>query len=1625
MKKLKRILILVIIFNMILSLFPGLSINLFAAPSISIVVDSYTDGVLDFHWTTVSNMVSSTVTYHDPSLGAAAAPITKDTNKTSAEITGLKSDNVYDIKVEGKDSDDNVLVTAYLYFIPSISLYATPDKTDNITGTADASGGVESGAHPKINLNWSAPKVWVHNGIDEVVSLDSKDALDDIGSKTNQTITKLNYRVNMSTDSTNLDELSAIIVNNTGGLSYKDNVSGSTDTSNVTYNSGNLSLTLAGADTTTSSFLQDTDIQPGSVYYMNVKPVLMNSATQVSGITIGETGSSIAGSASYTYTPIRFKLTRDALNNIYVQVYRINEGSLSLPGMYYEVQSNTINDPNNGWTKKATLTDSFFPNGSKYTITMISGMNVNSTFYYRVVVRTESSGKNNSLDSCSVPYTLAQDTSKPPIPTNIAVVDRTPATDPAHTEKSTDITISWDKPANWDTIKANIDSSKDLYFNIALNTAQTEDLTSTPLLTANGKVYGNFTQKYRLVKSVNARLVNTAGNGVFWEDSTRIYYKIKAFDLFTLNSADGTKTSIAGTANTDNYPAFLLPNKVYYFQVYTSQGNYATPDKISDKSVIESFTTLSGFDQDVPLVNNFGCKQNQVAVSTDGDGNQILTNSIQLQFDKIIIGDWTKYTSNHSSSDKVYYDLYMSMDTVTDHFVKVGSTQDTSGDVNFTDKGAGTAYITADISSFSPGNTEAYNVFGTKLKPNTTYYFVIKTRLYLANEIAPANYKTSNPTAILPVTTKSGPIAPPDGSSKKPLAPTDFAISKDSQGNLMLSGSSVTFSWKKQEDGVVYKLICTSGRVAVDATMASLQNDSLYQNFAANFSNSETVLDPANAKLPDPTQSYSFTYNPATKMFTYRIDRWLFPNRLYYFSLRAEVRQGTTVKSNSAWVSIPVTTSLIDSPDYLTPVSDAQLGIFWTDNSLNVKPEDYKVYLKGPKDTDYKILQRSQFSVVQDASTFYARIMNLQPDTSYSIRVFKGDTSLELVQEYNGVHTRDAYHQIDVKWRGLPVDMYSRYELAIKTDADSDYTLLQSSDLEQFLNADGNLDPYYSEKTPQTAGTNYSFYYARIKTIPVKLSNGTIEHRPLSSNKKYYIKVRYVKVSPTDATLTAYSKFVGPVDTRTEFNQGDYDQNDNDTKNQATFTDKVNELEVNLFWRMGVDNSSINKLLVKGDRMVNALENSGSAPYVLDISALSPNASSDVVYMPLSVVQELNQDNKSLVLKTSTAEFTIRPSMLDPQNMSDITYLKGKSGVNDIFLKVNVIRSDSMYPSIPQGTSAASKSSDLEIQAMGSSISDSQLKDKIHSELYDSQNGLVKKSLDLLADTNNTNTSGTAQQVDNYLNQVIDNLEDQLSDYLDSTIEGSGLTTGMAVDTRSITSYNQPMRVKLFYNNTTGGLKTPYVLYNGMSSWQKLSNNISNGANTISFDAAKTGKYVILGMQTATSDLPDGYWASDYINQFTSKYDISDIFAGVGTSFSPDSTVSVKEIVLLYEKVLGKTSEDSGLNLKQKASKLGLDSVVNTGNASGVINKQQMAAVLVKLYAAKLGMDPESLKPRKVIYINDDSSIDSSYYKSVLTAIDIGALSLDGNGNFSPKAAVSRAVIIAGMVKTLQAIGEM
>ncbi len=1663
MKPFKRSVAAILIAVLLYSVIGGSVISVFAADftPVRITVVSYSNGTLNFNWSQLADAKAAEITYHTPKADNTAT-VTKQTivGKSTASITGVKPDYIYDIRVTvygAVDDDDNPtgdpIGQGLLFYLPAMTFYSRAlDQNSRIV----PGGGLESGVYPKLKLRWKEARIFYDPNYTIYPDVDpgeSNNSFLQFGSGgvpaymakclnaiygTGVEIKTQSYEINLSVEDNAKKD---IIITRTGESTYSASVSGSPDVkASVTAPDalGFMSFELWGRedensavpaptpDDDAANILPDGDILPGTVYNMNIKPILKNTAgVKVTALSSGDPDN--AGKLNvrdenlltdFASTPIRFGITKDTANNLYIKIYKVDQGSKNLPKLYYDIQID-------GSPNREKLVGSNYDD--PYIIESIRGGDSQNERSYKIVVTSDS--PEYRLESLSMQYKPADDSSRPPLPTGISVVDMVPearnvafpaigTTAPVTVQvTSSAVKLSWDLPANldWDTIK------NDLYFHFLLSTSQT-DLEEQVPISVNGKPWGDkkYDVKYRLVKDVSALSPSiTINNG-------RLEYTLGGFDLFTKETSMGAIG--ADLPNADGYPDFLLPNTAYYLQMYTTKGDVdpvQSKDQESEHSIIISFTTLDGTEPDVPVPANLG--------QTDNENANPPSPTVTVEFDKITDISWKDYFTGYSSSkydSYIYYDVYMNTAETTTRsaFTLIGTTQYRGNDVDFTgDNVPESTYVKAAISQFSDPDSAAYRLFGPSLLPNTTYYVKVKARLVIKNKTDAADMKTRESvfTSVLPVTTKTSGVTPPDDNQIKPLAPTDFSIAENSAGDLLVSGESVTFTWsrKANEKNVIYQIIKTSEKTGPTDGAAGYVNDPEYQSFLEAYrehpaigmtvTNGAIYLDPEPSSEDDGRVGYTFT-----------IDRSMFPNKVYYFSLKA-VRtddHGNLIEppSESVWVSIPVTTLLIEKPTSLEAVINSELGFYWTDATVGLTAEDYKVYLKGPSDADFKLMNRSQATIVKDGDgkTYYGRIFGLKADTYYDIRVTKGANTL--VYEKMGVKTRDANHELEVMWVGKPLDSHAWYELAIVEEGGSEYTVLDVSDLEQYFDKDGNAQPYYEEETIRTINSDEIYYHAKIKSVNVVLPGGVVTKQSLKSNTKYYIKVRAVKVDAVNDDFIAYSKYEGPVDIRTEFNQGDYDNTDRGEQVKAIFLDKMQELEKGYYWIVDTADSQSVCILLKGERVSDAMRNSASDTFTIDMTSLSENIETDEIYVPAGVIRTMNSTNRSLVIKTPGTELLLRPTTLDASSDGQFKDVISRQEVKDVYVKLTISRTDVSTPALPANLRKVSEVSKLDARAMGLSRTDKEVALLIHDKLYDKDTGLVSEMLNLLEKVYVGSGTGSKDLIDQYTQSLIDKIRRDLSVYISQTVSSSGIANAVT----DITAFDTPVSVNILFKGGSG-VKAPYTLYAGSVSWQKVTVSTVLGSSSLRFNLTKTGRFVVMSVQSSPGAMPEGHWARTEIGELSSKYDLSGVFPGMQTNFMPDNKAMCSEVVMLYEVVTGRTTENAGLNIRQKNTKLGLDSILNPNLLQKNIKREETAAVLLKLFSAKKGVNASAIRPGGRIVMKDENSIDEAFYQPVVVIVDMKVMELDGNGKFNPVTAMTRAEVVAAFAKLLKQTGDL
>ncbi|MDR1439979.1 MAG: S-layer homology domain-containing protein [Clostridiales bacterium] len=1463
-----------------------------------------------------------------------------------------------------------------------------------------------------------------------------------------------------------------------------------------------------------SHILRHNEIYPGSIYLVHAALTYWNSAGRDEFDSYSITG---RNSVMQVTTLMRLILSKVSDEYVRVDVYRlnINREKDYLAGYSYKVEIRSQGQID--LTNPLLQVNVADFNDSRRTVqAYIRVPSTIVTYVYNAYYTDPSGGK--LLSSSGVPFTMNEAGDGSPLTPKGVSIDAlkyNPAT------KTTDVTISWDKPDNWDATSANI-----LYVEFDLNTSPlTSDENAEQLYAGDGTSFGSFRQQYKTVLAAHRSQIadNVTGN--------RLSYTIKGDSLFKADYGQPPapapdpallytpeywllqqrKTAAnyteANPAAAYLYPAYLLPNTRYFISIRsavwrelaTSPGIYAASS--SNASLPAAFTTYPT-KYTVPLPFEFSVTKNEIEPTPPHANSVSLRNSLV---------DWRYAAEVHDPAIPVFYELYMSDDPLDAKPQLAGVMADAPLD-SWTDPGwaAGMELPPGDPAQIGaalikaarqpPGGGQDAGVAwedlksyaGKPLQPNKIYYFWVRTYI-MENGAMNGDLAFS---VMLSATTRPYPQGY-DDLNKRLLAPTDLAIAKDSDGNLLVTGETATFEWSPVKDDapyvqdVLYEFVITStrdfdrfwtessGLPFGDPALAPSGADPVYDSFISEFSGHDgNAADRRLLLDPDaPPAGGKFLLNPDTGKYNFLVDSWLFPNTLYYASVRAVSKTGAgtglpadygdahfkDIRNTSSFVAIPLTTLLLDAPYGMRAIIDAELAFDFADSTPGFSSQDYHIYLRQPGETAYSPIGGSQGTVVREGGYVYCRIRNLEFNESYDAYVMRGDQSPAQVHSALGLRTRDSFHAVEVEWKAeatVPNDPYLRYQVAVISQREMDE--LPSELVEYFELSDLNLRPYtyvadgreygyhISESAETVNDPNAMLYSAVLLTKPTRMPNGSVEQRPLLSNMRYFVKVRTRKIRREDPNVSAFSKYAGPVDTRTDFEQGSQDEIEEQVRLEDNFMDQLAEFERENVYFADLGDMSANKLILKEDKVTAVLKSAPDKSFFVDISQNQKKAKTDVVYIPGGILLALQEYDKSLTIRTDGADFTLGKNTIDLRYSQAVDDMKRKSGTDDLLARLSVARSEFPPSHAPQGSQGITGVHALSASVIASNRSYGNIAEIIHDYIYDERTGLVSSKLASLAyNTENTGTAGSGgaasgagsaggsgdgyyatQEADNaaqaaldarkrrsdaYVTELIGDLRSLVSYRVGDVLEGRNGYSSLTADMIGLSEFGAPLGVSLSFAPQGSGRVSPFVSYDGRE-WFKLTQNITGGKTTEGFSVMSPGYYSAVIAAVNTEGLADGSAEKAALEKVAGAYDLSDIFSGMDASYRPALPAPNREAVLLYERVLGLERDTFGMGDAQKVAALGLGGIVKAGTLNAQMQRQQAAALLARMYAGLAGLSAvPSARPAGV---SDAGAVDAAFSGAVGLCVEKGFLKPSG-GKFEPQRSVTRGELIAAIAKMI------
>lgn len=1612
------------------------------------------------------------LTYHEPD-GTLSVPkkyeagagqkYDKDNERVTISVgqTVLEADHIYDltIKAYSDDAGTSLAYTGSVYYLANMTFTGESFNIMGVNGfkvPLDNNGKIVY--EPKIRFRWKIPTVYTStDGIVKVTDSPALSLLQEASAPIKMAYFQISMTVGhgstrILTYNTDYNNNSKMIIEHNGN---EAEVSIGSD--------GYASVTLgkehgieAGTEyelTNIGLLFKDTNSQPLLTFQTKLR-INNNNHFTVKNIddVYNKTEYGLNGDLTSVFTPMEIEMTRVDSDKVEVRFKRIINGVY--PELYYQVQHASRPDDffnqTNKWVK---IPDSSIsgPEGSEIVTIPILDAD-NPEYYIRVVYYDSSAAFPKGSSLCLDLKDFGIETGKPSLPKEIkaeAIYKGKADVKVPRTDLSADLSdntikiplsnlkLSFEVPqalksyatseSAWENFKKSAKKDEDYIFHVILSTHLPESTVKKETkrigLTTETSIYLPTQQKRTLVLDVRDFDLED-GRLVIEIDGSKLFYDyVGQRSLSFENNAD-----VDGDNKTGDYPEFLVPNTTYYLQLFTSRrvdnehvdGNWANSnnntlkDRISYMSPIISFTTYPLDDPIVPIPNFLKIDS---VIEKDAATQNITLSGISVEVERLLTNaEWGKYVAANTTGRAIEYRFYISREpdkfgnqAVITHTVKY------SDDANPPVKESVT--ITHSGITLPNGRKEP-------ILPNTVYY-IKACAVLMVDDVALAE---SLETAVKAITTPKIDSGGLENVDTAPRAPVEFDIAQDENGQDLVSDAWVVLSWLHAEKDVTYDLVCTTVNLSPQAISADYATDpynvGLITAYPEIAQDSKLVIDVNSTTL----SAIGLTVNSQGGV-TLPIDRdFLRPNRIYYFSLRAVRNRGMTDPSgktmeiSSRWITIPVTTRLVQAPEQFEAVKDLEIGFNVECTYSGVNSDSFEVYIKKSEDSDsqFTLLNRAQYTSVMDGTTLYVRIYNLASDQWYDVRIknklndtwYDQNSKTWKAQVGSPVKakTRNPLNEIEVRWEGQ--DPYTYY-LEARSESESNYVKLNYSstgftDYGYDLLSGGRIQ-FYREKTNlqvQEGSAKY-IYYAKISGKPVTDSSGNVQDRPLRSNTLYYVRLWAVNQEE--------SLRVGPVTMRTDFSQADYDKDKLRDGVIDLFNEAADGLMEKLYWLVDIKEGTAVRVILKDDMVSGLLQAASGSTVTVDLSGETESTTYYEILIPYKTLLAIDTYDSRLNIKVVGAEVTFNRGSIDLEGIKSQVLT---NGAKEAMLLVRIESSKSTKTALPSGLVNASPYYTLQATGIGSRRTYAEISNMIYDILKkpDAKGpfkyGILDRELTNILKDLDSYSYRTHNDLKDLIQGAIKKVEIELSRYLKDILDGG---SGLAADyiiTRSITSFPGGMGVKLEYTYKSG-LTLPYVNYG--ATWNEASGGKGYVANYVLFRVGGPGQYAIV-VKPAASVQPGSPFETT-ISLLSSRYDLTKVF-GKGTIY-PENPVKGEQAVMLYAVLNKRDNEITGMTPKQQVSTLGIGDVMGTKQLTGYMDNQSSVSLAVKLYCARANINAQMLKPVKTIYISNGSEIDSSLYRYVVLGVDLNLTKLD-NQRFDAKGRTSIGALLDMMSKAIE-----
>ncbi|TCK87898.1 hypothetical protein EDC19_2742 [Natranaerovirga hydrolytica] len=603
---------------------------------------------------------------------------------------------------------------------------------------------------------------------------------------------------------------------------------------------------------------------------------------------------------------------------------------------------------------------------------------------------------------------------------------------------------------------------------------------------------------------------------------------------------------------------------------------------------------------------------------------------------------------------------------------------------------------------------------------------------------------------------------------------------------------------------------------------------------------------------------------------------------------------------------------------------------------------------------------------------------DLQANTVFYYHVrttnLKGDTSLSSNWIMDTITTRPISPPINlIVPRPSPYNYDAKTETVIRFDVPIPYEDVNTDlyDIEVFVK--GEEDSDYTDEYEST-------FIAKNEEAPDGYTRVFYRVSDLRSGRSYSIRVRIVDKTrelddlPDEEEATyPRSGFSERVETRTDFDQSDYDRDEKFDQYIEYYLREVEKLKDQEYWILEEED---NNLSVKY-RKEKIIGSNLSGQYNL----LTKDKKSLDYYLPGEMIETFNTRNTNMLIKTLETELNIRANTIGERISKEITNIRDdinqyESEFKDYYVHIRIRKGE--FNGRINNLVPISDLMDIQIRLIPSYLIEEEMETRILQELDRIASNHEVQLIDKLEKELESGIND--ERLNIIVNEVLENVKRDHQRRTHRIFERNTKEKNV-----NVSNINRPIQISWIIESSNQSISG---FHRSSTGWNHLNVTQSLGRHFV--NANQTGSYILVD---------SGIDLNNYTQQeakIINTFNLNNVFSSDELR-NPNRNATKQQIVESIAKIMG---SGSGTNAVDYLNNMGIR--VNRLDLNRPMSRAEAYDILLSAYEIKKNVNLNSVSINNFNKVNDIEAIDEALRRKILAGAHLNIIPLDRNNNLQP-----------------------